>query len=340
MVKLIFIFVFILAVLVLPIPPARGQVKDAPEIREGEGPHRQMIIRGVTLIDGTGAPPFGPVDIVVEENRIVNIKAVGFPGVQVDQEDRPKLQPGGKELNCEGMYLLPGFIDMHGHIGGSQAPDAEYVFKLWMAHGITTIREPACGNGLDWVLAHKRKSEKNLITAPRIFAYTVFGQGNGSRITNAGQATLWVQANAKKGADGIKFFGASPEVMGAALLENKKLGLRSACHHAQLDVARWNVLHSARAGLTSMEHWYGLPEALFTGQTVQNYPLDYNYQNEQHRFAEAGRLWKQAAPPYSTHWTNVMDELLSLDFTLDPTFNIYEASRDLHRARRGEWHET
>jgi adenine deaminase len=28
-----------------------------------------------------------------------------------------------------------------------------------------------------------------------------------------------------------------------------------------------------------------------------------------------------------------------LDFTLDPTFNIYEASRDLHRARRAEWHE-
>ena len=34
-----------------------------------------------------------------------------------------------------------------------------------------------------------------------------------------------------------------------------------------------------------------------------------------------------------------MDQLLELDFTLDPTFNIYEASRDLHRARRAEWHE-
>ena len=34
-----------------------------------------------------------------------------------------------------------------------------------------------------------------------------------------------------------------------------------------------------------------------------------------------------------------MDELISLDFTLDPTFNIYEASRDLQRARRAEWHE-
>jgi len=92
--------------------------------------------------------------------------------------------------------------------------------------------------------------------------------------------------------------------------------------------------------LTSMEHWYGLPEALFSDRTVQDYPLDYNYQNEQHRFGEAGRLWKQAAEPYSDHWNKVMQELLDLDFTIDPTFNIYEASRDLHKTRRLEWHET
>lgn len=88
-----------------------------------------------------------------------------------------------------------------------------------------------------------------------------------------------------------------------------------------------------------MEHWYGLPEALFEDRTVQDYPADYNYQNEQHRFEEAGRLWEQAAAPYSDHWNAVMNELLDLDFTLDPTFNIYEANRDLHRARRAEWHE-
>ena len=125
----------------------------------------------------------------------------------------------------------------------------------------------------------------------------------------------------------------------AALEENNKLGLGSAMHHAQLSVAKWNVLNSARAGLTSMEHWYGLPEALFNDKTIQNYPYDYNYSNEQHRFEEAGKLWEQAAKPNSEHWNNVMDELIDLDFTIDPTFNIYEASRDLQRARRAEWHE-
>ncbi|WP_282086401.1 amidohydrolase family protein [Aquimarina algiphila] len=306
----------------------------------GEGPFSQLIIRGATLINGNGAPPRGPVDIVVEKNIIKDIVVVGYPGVEINSSKRPVLKTGGKELNAEGMYVLPGFVDMHGHIGGkAQGADSDYVFKLWMAHGITTVREPS-GRGVDWTMKLKKSSDKNEIVAPRIFAYTGFGQGSKLPVSTPEMARDWVRENAKKGADGIKLFGAAPEIMKAALDENKKLGLRSACHHAQTDVARWNVLHSARAGLTSMEHWYGLPEALFDDRTIQDYPLDYNYQNEQHRFEEAGKLWKQAAKPYSDHWNKVMNELIELDFTLDPTFNIYEASRDLQRARRAEWHET
>lgn len=303
----------------------------------GEGPFDQLIIRGVTLINGDGSPPRGPVDIVVENNIIVAIQVVGYPGVEIEEKNRPKLKKDGKELDASGMYLLPGFVDMHGHIGGkSQGANSSYVFKLWMAHGITTVRQPSGINAKELKLL----SSKNKIVAPRIFDYVGFGSGSKKPISTPEMAREWVRKNAKNGADGIKFFGSEPEIMTAALDENKKLGLGSACHHAQLSVARWNVLHSARAGLTSMEHWYGLPEALFDDKTVQNYPLDYNYQNEQHRFEEAGKLWEQAAKPYSTHWNNVMNELLELDFTLDPTFNIYEASRDLQRARRAEWHET
>jgi hypothetical protein len=316
------------------------RVLKAPEVKDGEGPFTQLIIRGVTLINGTGAPPIGPVDIVVRQNKIVSISNVGFPGMPINEERRPKLENGGREIDGTGHYLLPGFVDMHGHIGGSQAPIAEYVFKLWMAHGITTIRDPSAGNGLQWVLDEKKLSEQNKITAPRIKAYTVFGQGAKEPISTPEQARAWVNENKNKGADGIKFFGAAPDIMDAALRENKRLGLRSACHHAQMDVARWNVVKSAEAGLTTMEHWYGLPEAMFTNQTIQNYPLDYNYANEQDRFEHAGRLWKQAAPPYSDKWNEVMNRLLALDFTLDPTYDTYEASRDLHRARRQEWHET
>lgn len=317
-----------------------AQIEPAPDRAEGDGQYGRLILRGVILIDGTGAPPIGPVDIVVEKNRISQIQVVGYPGLPISENRRPKVGENDKVYELEGHYLMPGFVDSHAHIGGrGQGTPAEYVFKLWLAHGVTTIRDPSTGNGLDWVLDQKVRSAANEITAPRILAYTGFGQGAEKPITNAEEAKAWVNANKAKGADGIKFFGAKPEVMQAAISENKRIGLRSAMHHAQVDVARWNVLNSARAGLSSMEHWYGLPEALFEDRTIQDFPADYNYQNEQHRFSEAGKLWQQAAKPYSEHWNKVMNELLEMDFTLDPTFNIYEANRDLMRAQRAEWHE-
>ena len=50
--------------------PAWAQLKKAPDRAEGDGPYTQLIIRGVTLINGNGAPPIGPMDIVVENNII------------------------------------------------------------------------------------------------------------------------------------------------------------------------------------------------------------------------------------------------------------------------------
>lgn len=317
-----------------------GQTLHAPDRSEGEGPYGQLIIRGGILINGTGSPPLGPVDIVIEGNRIISIVNVGNPALPIDSSRRPKLAAGGKEVEARGKYILPGFVDTHAHIGGgSKGAHAEYVYKLWMAHGVTTIAEPGSMNGLEWTLEEKERSARNEITAPRILSYSRFGLGAEKPISTVQDAVAWVGSNAKKGSDGIKFFGAAPEIMEAAIKENKRLGLRSMMHHSQTDVSRWNVLHSARAGLNKMEHWYGLPEAMFVDRTIQDYSLDYNYSNEQDRFSEAGTLWQQVAAPFSDKWNAVMDELIALDFTLAPTFNIYEANRDLMRARTAEWHQ-
>lgn len=317
-----------------------AQMPDAPDRTEGEGPFERLIIRGVNLIDGTGSPASGPVDIVVEGNRIVSIQTVGFPNLPINDQRRPQADENTQVLDAEGMYLLPGFFDMHAHTGGrAQGTTPEYVYKLWLAHGITSIREPGSFNGMDWTLKHKERSSKNEITAPRISAWIGFGMNNGGEITTPEQARKWVQMIHKKGADGIKFFGAQPEIYSAAIDEANKLGLGTMTHHAQTRVVYNNALHSARYGLTSLTHWYGLPEALFEDKIIQDYPLDYNYNDEQHRFEEAGKLWKQAAAPGSEKWNSVMDEMIELDFTLNPTFTIYEANRNLSAQRRAEWHE-
>lgn len=312
----------------------------APDRERGDGPYERLILRGVIMVSGAGAPPQGPVDIVIENDRITRIQSVGNPGAEINPDNRPQAREGDRELDLTGHYVLPGLIDMHGHLGGDeQGVTAEYVLKLWLAHGITTVREPGSFNGLDWVLEHARRSEALEITAPRIIPYAGFGMGSETPISTPEQARKWVKDIRRQGARGIKFFGAHPSIMQAAFEETKLQELGSAMHHAQLNVVRWNVLDSARAGLTTMEHWYGLPEALFTDQVIQDYPLDYNYNNEQHRFGEAGKLWLQAAEPGSERWNEVRDELIALDFTINPTLTIYEASRDLMREQNAEWHK-
>ncbi|RLA26336.1 MAG: amidohydrolase, partial [Gammaproteobacteria bacterium] len=142
---------------------------------EGEGPFERLIIRGATLIDGTGAPPIGPVDIVIEGNRITKIKSVGYPGLAIDDEKRP--QGATREIDAHGSYVMPGIIDMHTHTGGStKAPEAEYSYKLWMGHGITTIRGVPSGS-LEFSLSEKARSAKNEIVAPRMFSYHTLGSG-------------------------------------------------------------------------------------------------------------------------------------------------------------------
>ena len=65
---------------------SQAQIMPAPDRSEGEGPFGKLIIRGVTLVDGTGAPPIGPVDIVVQGNRISEIKVVGYPGLPIREQ--------------------------------------------------------------------------------------------------------------------------------------------------------------------------------------------------------------------------------------------------------------
>ena len=305
---------------------------------ESHGPFKRLVIKDAIYIDGTGAPPQGPVTIVVEQDRIVSIVGAGTQGVH------GTIGTPGPEthvIDAAGKYVIPGMIDSHAHFGspyhsiGGSTTDPDYVGKLYLAHGVTTLRDVGCLMGLQWTLEQKARSNAGEISIPRIEAYALFPENT----LDAKAARQWVQAVAKKGADGIKFTGAKPEAMKAAIEEATKLGLPTAAHHSQVTVTQWNALDSAAAGLTSIEHWYGIPEAMFEDRTVQDYPYDYNYSNEQDRFGHAGRLWLQAASSGSETWQRTIDQLLADHVTLDPTFSVYESNRDYMRHVTLEWHE-
>ena len=310
-----------------PVGPPRGI--------ESRGPFPKLAIKNIHVIDGTGAPTRGPVSVLVENDRIVEIRDPN----PLDPHTW-EFEEGTEILDGTGKYAIPGLIDAHAHLGspfhafGGALTDPAYVNKLWLAHGVTTVREVGAIMGLEWTLEHKERSEAGELAAPRMVVFALFPE----RFPSPAAARAWVRAVRKKGADGVKFLGAAPELIAAAIDEARQLGMQTAQHHSQVSVTRLNVLDTARMGLTSMEHWYGLPEALFEDRIVQDYPADYNYANEQDRFGEAGKLWLQAAAPGSERWNAVIDELVALDFTIDPTFTIYEANRDLMRAQHAPWH--
>lgn len=320
-------------------------VQAATPRNRGAGPYRRLILRGATLIDGTGAPPWGYVDVIVEDGTIVDIVSVGCPGLPIRQDRRP----GGAdaEIDCEGKFVTPGFIDSHAHIGApfhaarGVMPSADYVYKLWLAHGVTTIREAGSFNGLSWTLEQKSAAKSHRIAAPNIYAYAYFPAINDylKTIHTPEDARAWMRKIAERGADGVKFFGAPPAIMEAALDEACKVGLRTCCHHATLSVTRMNALTTARWGLTSSEHSYGIPEALFDNRTVQSFPTGYHYNDEYLRFSAAGTTFLQAAKPGSEKWEQVLDAFIEAKHTFVPTLNVYDANRDLMRTRRADWHD-
>lgn len=319
--------------------------KAAASRERGAGPFKRLVLRGATVIDGTGAPPWGPVDIVVEDGRIAAIVGVGASLDTINPNRRPAA--GDHEIDCHGKFVTPGFVDSHAHIGtpyhamSGIVPPADYIYKLWLAHGVTTVREMGSMNGLGYTMGQRESSAKHEIAAPNIVAHAYFPAVNDrvKTIFTPEQAREWVRKLKARGADGIKFFGAPPAIMQAALDEAAKLGLKSGCHHAQMAVTRVNALKSATWGLTSSEHYYGLPEALFENRVVQDFPTDYNYSDEYFRFSVAGQTFMQAAQPGSAKWKEVMEKFLEVGHTFVPTFNIYDANRDLMRARRADWHD-
>ena len=310
---------------------------------EGDGPHERLILRGGIYIDGAGSPPLGPVDIVVEDDRIVEIRAVGFTMAPINEARRP--DGATREIDVSGMYIMPGFVDMHAHTGGAgKAPQAEYVHKLWMGNGITTSRGVGHGSMM-WGLEQKALSERNEIVAPRMYTYARPGEAwDEGPVDSPEKAREWVRWAVQVDVDGAKIDGLKltsypPDIMEALIDEAHQHGLGTVAHLAQTGVARMNALDAAELGLDMMTHYYGLFEALFDNRTIQDYPADYNYQNEQHRFGQVGRLWQQSAEPGSEAWNALIDRFLELDFGIDPTMTIYEASRDVMRARQAEWHE-
>ena len=89
-----------------------------------------LVIRGGTIVDGTGAKPFQG-DVAIDGGLI---SAIG----KVDA-------PGREEIDATGKIVTPGFVDVHTHYDGQATWDAEMAPSSW--HGVTTVIMGNCGVG-------------------------------------------------------------------------------------------------------------------------------------------------------------------------------------------------
>ena len=323
---------------------AQGRGGNASEIPasprradEGIGPAQTLVIRGVTVIDGTGAPPYGPMDIVIANNRISGVRGAGTPGVPMRGNRPPQ---GATEIDATGMYAMPGFVDMHVHAGGApKNAEFEYAYKLWLAHGVTTVRGVPMGSHATTV-SEKARSERNEIVAPRIINYQRPGQGwpNGA-VDTPQKAREWVRWGRANGIDGLKLGAEEPSIMAALLDEAKLQHMGSTAHLQQTGVAQMNAIKAARLGLQTVTHYYRHFESLLKDNVIQPWPVDMNYNDEQYRFGQVARLWDKIHPPGSPEWTAYLEEHLKLGTVFDPTMTIYSAGRDLMKMRAAEWHD-
>ena len=308
----------------------------APARKEGEGPFQRLIIRGVNLIDGYGSAPRGPVDVVVEGNRIAEIVSVGYPHVKIDESKRPK--GATKEIDANGMYLMPGLVDLHVHQGTQQkAPESEYYNKLWLANGITTVRGVPFAS-FDYSIKEQARSAKNEIAAPRYSVYQRPGTGWGRGVPRTPEvAREWVRWAKANGADGLKLGAERADIMAALLDEAKKLGLGSTAHLQQGGVGQMNADMATKLGLEAVTHFYGIFESMYESNQIQPWPIESNLQDEQTRFAQVARQWNLVKPG-SEKWKRFLQNLRDRDVTLDPTMTTYLTGRDVMKRMNAPWH--
>lgn len=308
--------------------PAVSSQEAAKGVTHGQRPSGRLVIRNAIVVEGNGTPAIGPYDIVVEGNTIVEMVALDPVAVRAGNVRRPE---GTAEIDATGKYVLPGLINIHGHIqderGGAAQPTA-YQNKLWLASGITTVRDVSAASDAKAFVELRAQSAAGTLEAPRFFICAGFSARPTPR--SPGEARARVQELKRIGVDCIKITMLDRDVMAAMLDEAHKAGLPVA-HHA--GVEETNAWDDAHFGAGSIEHWYGVPDAAILDR-VQNFPAGYNYNDEVDRFRYAGRLWREADPK---RLDMVLDTLVARGVAWNPTLVIYEASRDLTRAQNQPW---
>lgn len=228
-----------------------------------------ILIRNVTVIDGTGANARSGMDVAINGERITGIMSANINPAS----------DGTIVIDGTGMYLIPGLWDMHVHW------NLEAYLPLFIANGVTGVREMW---GWDWHYDWKQREADMDFVAPRYMIASAIIDGvpkiwaDSIEVANAAEAREQVRIYKNRGANFIKVYSnLSRDAYFAIVDESKQLGIPFAGHvpnEIGLDEA-------SDAGQLSFEHMLKFPldtssavdqvaifeQSRITGEAPENY---------------------------------------------------------------------
>ena len=205
-----------------------------------------IAIESVAVVDVVRGEILNPRTVLIVDGRIT---AIGEP-------DAITIPAAAVRVDGRGRYLMPGLVDMHVHLfnNSSRRPPNEWAFPLFVANGVTGVREMRTEPGQMATLERWRAStDRGDLVAPRVLAAGV-AVGGGTVDETRRQVR---NANAA-GASFIKVFSEVREPQWRAILEEARALGMPVCGHIPAEVS---LLEAATAGQRSNEHLTQVYEA-------------------------------------------------------------------------------
>jgi hypothetical protein len=228
----------------------------APLVAQSKGDlqSQPFVFTHVTVIDATGATAKPDMTVVMIGDRITTL----------GKSRKVRVPANAQVVDATGKYLIPGLWDMHVHVfrNASQRPPNEYYFPLFIANGITGVRD--MWTKLDKVaqveLWRKQFTQKPG-TVPRFGAVGTVVDGlpatwpNSDTVSTADEARRMVDRLKAGGIDFVKvYWNLSREAYFAIADEAKKQRIPFA-GHVPFSV---DAFEASESGQRSIEHLDGI----------------------------------------------------------------------------------
>lgn len=176
-----------------------------------------FVVQHARLIDGNGGDPIEDSALVIEDGRIT------YAGPFADAE----VPDGAQPVNMRGKTIVPGIINMHGHVGATKGlvQDAANFtrdnvianLRTYARYGVTTTT--SMGTGLDTMIEYRDQRDRDEFQSARVLTalqgFTAIGgyptlvpgvKGVAQEVATPEQARAGVDALADKGANLVKMW--------------------------------------------------------------------------------------------------------------------------------------